>query len=213
MLDDAVEADSRQEQREAAEERREHGDEPLLCNRRFDESIESLEPERNGWIGLGQRRSDTALDSRALARRRVDSQENRGPEVLWRLLRHGDVHRRLHALARGCVDGIADNADDLAVGVGFESLTHDALSERLLTRQVLTHERLVDDGNGTAAHAVARLEVPAAAQRNAHRFEPVWCRGIQKEWWPTPDYRTIADADHTAHPTAPCEALYRGDRS
>ena len=121
----------------------------------------------------------------------------------------GTVHRRLHAVARRRVHGIADYADDLAGAFVAESRDqipgdsnpslHEP-SERLLTRQISTHERLVDNSNLTASHAVAGVEVSAAAQRHAHRLEPARCRGVQ----PKPGvaraagHRQIADADHAA---------------
>ena len=128
-------------------------------------------------------------------------------------LRHRDVHRRQHALARRRVDGIADDADDLVARLRIESQT-DALPDRLLAREIPAHERFVHDGNRTAAHAVAGLEVAAAAQRNAHRLEPAWCRGVQ------PERRPARPRDIGPSPTAtmpldqppPGEQPYRGDR-
>ena len=79
-------------------------------------------------------------------------------------------------------------------------------------RQKPAHERFVHDGNRTAAHAVAGLEVPAAPQRDAHRLEPAWRRGVQPERGPDAGHRSIADGDHAGARTAPGEQPYRRDR-
>src|SRR5688500_15672837 len=75
---------------------------------------------------------------------------------------------------------------------------------------MLADERFVDDRDAAAAPAVSRVEVPTAARRCAHRFEPAWCRRVQPGL--AADHRSVADADLVAQPAATGEELLRGDR-
>ena len=172
--------------------------------------IERSKRERDRRVGPPQRLGDVALHRHARAGRRVDSQQDGRPELRWVALRHGHIHRCQHALARRRVDGIADHADDLVARVGLESQAH-ALPDRLFARQKPAHERFVHDGNRTAAHAVAGLEVPAAPQRDAHRLEPAWRRAVQPERGPDAGHWSIADGDHAGAGTAPGEQPHRRD--
>ena len=96
----------------------------------------------------------------------------------------------------------------------IESQTH-GLPERLLAWHVVADERFVHDGNKAAARAVGGGEVPAAAQRRAHRPEPAWCRGVQPERGPAggpqAHHRPIADADDPGRPATAGEETCRGD--
>ena len=68
---------------------------------------------------VGSTRVNAAATSRSTAARRPGAalmvSRTVGQKVSGGSLRHGHVHRRQHALARRRVDGIADDADDLAV--------------------------------------------------------------------------------------------------
>ena len=124
---------------------------------------------------------------------------------------NGHIHRRQHAFARRRVDVIADHAHDLIACVA--RIQAHALPDRLFARQKSAHERFVHDCNRTAAHAVAGLEVPAALQRDAHRLEPAWCRGVHPERGPDAGHWSIADGDDAGARTAPGEQPYGRDSS
>src|SRR5688572_18109996 len=69
--------------------------------------------------------------------------------------------------------GIFADADDLDL-VGFRGIESEAFADRILIREILVRERLIDDYYSGRTGVVVRPERASLEQRNAHRFKKVF---------------------------------------
>ena len=91
-------------------------------------------------------------------------------------LHRGRVHRRPRLVVEAAVAGVADDADDLALGLGGElahhaAAEHEAFADRAPVGPVLPGHRLVDDGHRRGQRVVAVGEDAALPDRNLEHVE------------------------------------------
>ena len=123
------------------------------------------------FVGYAQIRIDLmqSVDQYRQQAPRVRSGSHRKGEPLILRLAHGEILRRPSLNIKRCLSNIFDFADNLPL-CGMPTLViGDPLADRVLTREILSSQGLVDDGHAGFGSIFGFGEKPAAHQARPER--------------------------------------------